>query len=238
MQSNLKTCGFIFARGGSKGLPGKNVLPLAGTPLVGHAVNVARSMPNIDSVFVSTDSEEIANVAEYYSATVIERPAILASDTAPEWLAWQHAINYVSSQYSEFDCFLSLPATAPLRNKQDVQKCLDRFSVGDVDVVLTVTKASRSPWFNMVQSNSDGTVKLVITDGKNKPVRRQDAPICYDLTTVAYACSPKFILENKSLWDGTVASIEVPTERAIDIDTPFDFAIARYLMEEWSPTQK
>ena len=238
MNSHLKTCAFIFARGGSKGLPGKNILPLAGTPLVGHAVNIAKSMSNIDLVFVSTDSEEIAKVATDYSALVIERPARLASDTAPEWLAWQHAIDYVVSQYSEFDCFLSLPATAPLRQQQDVQKCLQRFSVGDVDAVLTVTEASRSPWFNMVKRNPDGTINLVITDDKHKPIRRQDMPICYDLTTVAYACRPKFILEASSLWDGIVTSIEVPIERAIDIDTSFDFAIARYLMEEWIPSQK
>ena len=238
MKSRLKTCAFIFARGGSKGLPGKNILSIAGTPLVGHAVNIARSLSDVDQVFVSTDSEEIAAVAKDYSALVIDRPASLASDTAPEWLAWQHAIDYVNSHYGEFDCFLSLPATAPLRQKNDVQQCLNRFFIGDVDVVLTVTEASRSPWFNMVKKSTNGIVNLVISNVENHPCRRQDAPQCYDLTTVAYVCRPKFILESSSMWDGIVASVDIPIERSIDIDTAMDFAVACFLMEQWLPSHK
>ena len=89
---------FIFARGGSKGLPGKNIKPLCGKPLLHYAIDVAKQVPEISKVFVSTDCDDIANCARDAGAEVINRPAELASDTAPEWAAWQHAIRYVQQQ--------------------------------------------------------------------------------------------------------------------------------------------
>ncbi len=227
---------FVFARGGSKGLPGKNILPIAGIPLLGHSIRSAQSVPQVSQVFVSTDSEEIALVAEEFNATVIQRPPELATDQASEWLAWQHAIRHVNSNYGTFDCFLSLPATAPLRSSQDIQLCLDGLKPG-VDAVLTMTPSNRSPWFNMVCSGDDGFLRLVNCEGGHQVVRRQDAPQCFDLTTVAYAIRPDFILSSNSFWDGSVLGVEIPPERSIDIDTPLDFAVARFLMEEWLPAQ-
>lgn len=223
-----RTCAFVFARGGSKGLPRKNILPIAGFPLLVHGIRVAQEIESISAIYVSTDCDEIASVAKRAGAEIIPRPAELASDDSPEWLSWQHAINHVSTHYGSFDVFLSLPATAPLRNTNDVNNCMIALKE-DVDFVVTVSPANRSPWFNMVTKDVTGFVKLVANDGSIH--RRQDAPQCFDMTTVAYVAKTDFIMRSKSIWDGNVVGIEIPAERALDIDTPLDFEIARFLME-------
>lgn len=217
---------FIFARGGSKGLPGKNIMPLGGVPLIGHSICLAQKLDTVEKVFVSTDSDEIAAVAESFSAEVIKRPTELASDTASEWLAWQHAINFLHLRGESFEVFLSLPTTSPLRNKDDVEQCL---SVLDdrTDMVVTVTPSARSPYFNMLVREEGGSSELVIS---NETVcRRQDAPAVYDMTTVAYVSRPNFILGNSGIFSGKVKSVIVPKERAVDIDDEFDFMVAETL---------
>ena len=91
---------FIFARGGSKGLPNKNILPLEGLTLVERAILVAKSINEIDQIFLSTDSKKISEVAEKYDIELIKRPSYLASDNSPEWLSWQHAIKYVQKKWT------------------------------------------------------------------------------------------------------------------------------------------
>ena len=223
-----RTFAFVFARGGSKGLPDKNILPIGGIPMLAHGIQLALSINEIENIFVSTESPKIASISKEYGATVINRPHELASDTTPEWLAWQHAIDFVQRKFGRFDRFLSLPATAPLRNTEDVQKCLNALQEG-VDVVITMASSYRNPWFNMVTADMDGTVKLIAGDGYIK--RRQDTRECFDVTTLAYVSRPDFILRKSSIWDGNVVGIEVPKERSIDIDDSFDFSIARFLME-------
>lgn len=217
---------FIFARGGSKGLPGKNIKPLGGIPLIGHSISLAQQLNAVDKVFVSTDSDEIAAVAESFSAEVIKRPQELASDTASEWLAWQHAINFLHSRGESFEVFLSLPTTSPLRGKEDVEKCLTELD-DQTDMVVTVTPAARSPYFNMLIRSEDGCSEVVIRNDSIR--RRQDAPTVYDMTTVAYVSRPGFILENSGVFAGKVKSVIVPKERAVDIDDEFDFMVAETL---------
>ncbi len=225
----MKTYAFIFARGGSKGVPGKNIRPLAGKPLLGHALDVAYLVPEIERAFVSTDSSEIAAVAERYGATPIPRPAELAQDDSPEWLAWRHAVTWVQSTVGPFERFVSLPATAPLRLAEDVGRCLAALDP-DTDAVVTMTPAQRSPWFNMVKADEHGRLNILVEG--DQIVRRQDAPAAYDLTTVAYVVRPNFILERKRIWDGRVRGVLIPQERSIDIDTALDFKIAEFLMQE------
>lgn len=239
-QQNLieSTVAFVFARGGSKGLPGKNIRIISGHPLIAHSIKMAQSIPCINQIFVSTDCPEIASIAEHYGASVIQRPHELASDTSPEWLSWQHAIKFVLDRHGAFGRFLSLPATAPMRSREDVVGCLNALT-SDVDMVVTMSPAHRSPWFNLVCKNQDGRLSLAShTISPNAPVvhRRQDAPQCFDLTTVAYVSRPEFIINNENLWSGTCVGVEIPSIRAIDIDTPVDFAIARFLMEDWIQT--
>lgn len=217
---------FVFARGGSKGLPGKNLLPLGGIPLIGHSINLAKALPQVEKVFVSTDDAEIKKVAEHYGAEVIDRPAELAGDKSPEWEAWKHAIQYLEEAGEDFDTFLSLPATSPLRSSVDVELCLEALDKS-TDAVITVTPASRSPFFNMVSRDGDGTTRILVQS--RTYARRQDAPEAFDVTTVAYVLRKEFILNKSGLFDGSIKSIVVPKVRAVDIDDEFDYQFAQSL---------
>lgn len=227
----MNAVGFIFARGGSKGLPGKNVRILCGKPMIAWAIEQAKAVKRISRVIVSTDSEEIATIARQYGAeTPFIRPPELASDDSPEWLAWQHALNYLKGENGLPDVMVSIPTTAPLRQSEDIDRCLDCYASGDADLIVTVCEARRNPYFNMVKRNEDGTVRLVIPQIDNVS-RRQDCPPIFDMATVAYVASPKFVLASRSMFEGRVRAIEVPPERAIDIDTLLDFQIADCLMK-------
>lgn len=226
----MKTYSFVFARGGSKGLPRKNILEINGIPLLGHSINISNSIDEIQQCFVSTDCPEISKIASNYGAIVIDRPSELSTDSAPEWLAWQHAVNWVKNNYDDFEIFVSLPSTAPLRNKNDVQNCLSKLD-NKSDIILTMTESHRNPWFNMVCEDEEKNIKLILSQ-ENSPSRRQDSPVTFDLTTVAYVTRPDFILKNSSIWDGISKGVFIPPERAIDIDTQLDFIVAKFLYEE------
>jgi CMP-N-acetylneuraminic acid synthetase len=226
----VKIAAFIFARGGSKGLPGKNIKPFCGKPLIAWSIEQALAVDGVENVFVSTDSLEIAAVAKEFGAQIpFIRPADLADDTSPEWNAWRHALNY----YEEFmgalpEIFLSVPATSPLRIPSDIGRALEEFKKGDVDAVIAVTEAHRSPFFNMIKADDCGYCQPVVQLDKTLD-RRQDAPLVYDMTTVAYALRPEFIRTSDSLFEGRVRAVHIPVERSIDIDTLFDFEIAEFL---------
>jgi CMP-N-acetylneuraminic acid synthetase len=221
---------FIFARGGSKGLPGKNKMLFAGKPLLAWSIQQARDVGRIDRVIVSTDSIEIADIAREYGAEVpFIRPKEFAYDDTPEWMAWRHALKYlVDSEGSMPDLMVSVPATAPLRSSIDIDNCINEYEKGHVDVVVTVTDANRSPYFNMVKKQMDGTVSLVIPSHEIIS-RRQDVPVVYDMATVAYVLNPEFVMSAESIFEGKVGAVKVPRERAIDIDTMMDFQIAESL---------
>ena len=220
---------FIFARGGSQGIPRKNLKLLGEKPLIAHAIQTALASSHIERVIVSTDDDEIAATAIQYGAEApFSRPAELASSTAPEWLAWQHAISWVFENRGEFDIFLSLPATAPFRTVGDVNAAIDCLTQhDDTDIVITASPAARSPYFNMVKLDPDGYASLAVEG--DQFVRRQDTPRLFDMTTVAYAARPQFILTQTGIFDGYVRMVEIPADRALDIDTPLDFEFARFL---------
>jgi CMP-N-acetylneuraminic acid synthetase len=228
--ADLRVEAFIFARGGSKGVPRKNLKLLAGKPLIAHAIGCAKDCPSLGHVNVSTEDEEIAAIARAWGADVpFVRPAALAMDNSPEWAAWQHAVETMTDQGRPFDILVSLPPTSPFRSVEDVEACIkilrDR---PDIDVALTVRESDRSPYFNMVQIKTDGVAEIVIK-GDSRFHRRQDVPKVYDITTVAYAIRSSLILKGNGLFDGRVFGVEVPAERALDIDTPYDFLIAELL---------
>lgn len=221
---------FIFARGGSKGLPGKNILPLHGKPLIGWSIDQAKQVDRIERIIVSTDSLEIAEVARQFGAEVpFIRPAELAQDRTPEWHAWRHALNYLNESEGTLpSVMISIPTTSPLRLPCDLENCINEYQKGGVDAVITIREAQRSPYFNMVIKQRDGTASLVISP-EVMIARRQDAPIVYDMTTVAYVLNPKFVLEKESLFQGRVRAVEIPVERSLDIDNLIDFRLAEVL---------
>ena len=224
--------GAVFARGGSKGVPGKNLRQIAGTSLLELSVAVGLASEGIDRMFCSTDSDEIATEAMRLGAEVpFRRPETLAQDDSPEWTAWQHLARFLTQQgASEADVLVSLPATSPLRACEDVENALELFRHGTFDLVLGISESTRSPWFNMVVREPTSEVSLLAGVEGERITRRQDAPAVFDVTTVVYVTTLGFVINSQGLFDGTVGSVVIPRERAIDIDTGFDLEIADYLL--------
>ena len=229
---DVNVVGFIFARAGSKGLPGKNILPIAGKPLIAWSIECALKVSRIERLIVSTDSPEIAKIARDYGAEVpFMRPAWLATDESSEWDSWRHALNYLMESTGNIpNVIVSIPPVAPLRAPIDIENCLNEYDKGSSDIVISVTESRRSPYFNMVKTLPDEKYGLV-SPPDSLIHRRQDVPIVYDMTTVCYVANSEFVLSHKSIFEGRVGAVHVPTERAIDIDTPLDFQVAEYLMK-------
>ena len=229
-KSELTVVAAIFARGGSKGVPRKNLRKLGNRSLLERAIDVARETRGVGRVVVSTDDEEIAESARGAGAdTPFLRPSHLAADDAPEWLAWRHLVEYLRSEPggSGIDVLVSVPTTSPLRISQDVEACLDGLlRIPEADCCITVTEAARNPYFNMVRKDQD-FFRLMI-EGADV-VRRQEAPDAFDITTVAYAVRADFVLQAPRLLSGKTTAVVVPRERALDIDTELDLEIAEYL---------
>jgi len=232
MKSQPGIVAFIPARGGSKGVPRKNIKDLGGQPLIAYAIATSLESKLINRVVVSTEDEEIAEIARKLGAEVpFLRPKELAEDDSPEMLTWQHAVRFLQSHDDgvPMEVFVCVPPVAPLRALEDVDSCIQLLLDSDADIVITVRPASRNPYFNMVTLTQDGFVELAIPSTENV-FRRQDAPAVYDLTSVAYATRPEFILRANSLFEGNVRALLVPEQRAIDIDTELDFKIAEFLL--------
>ncbi len=229
----MSMIGFIFARGGSKGIPGKNILSFCGKPLIAWSIEHALSVSAIDRLIVSTDSEEIANLAEKFGAEVpFIRPPELATDTSSELDSWKHALNFLAVQEGSLpDAMVSIPPTAPLRSVKDIERCITEYESGNTDVVITVSHARRNPYFNMVQRTASGRYEVVCASNREIH-RRQDAPEIFDVATVAYVANSSFVLGTESLFAGNLSAVIVSQENSMDIDTPLDFKMAELLMQE------
>ena len=219
----------ICARGGSKGLPRKNVKSFLGKPLLCHSIDLAKDITRVSRIIVSTDDEEIAELAKQNGAEVpFTRPPELSHDEASEWLVWEHAVDWLYAQTGSAPNLVVLPPTAPLRNVFDVNGAIDLFISSLCDGVVCGTESNRNPEFNMVAVNEINQCRLAL-DVHGKHVRRQDAPEYFDLTTVCYVMSPQYIKSNKHLLDGDIRLFKVPACRSIDIDNQFDFDIAEFV---------
>lgn len=231
-----KLIAHIFARGGSKGLPGKNLRLLDGKPLLAHAIQRAKASQHIGRVIVSTDDDQIAQAATEWGAEVpYMRPAALAEDSSPELEAWRHAIVMISKHsLGDTSTFISVPATAPFGAPEDVDACIELFQKGNADLVLTAAESTRNPYFNMLKKDELGYASTAIKPEKVIH-RRQDAPKTYDIATIAYVSDPQYVLNTHSLLDGRVKIHTVPPVRALDIDTEFDLLIAQGIMQQGHP---
>lgn len=219
----------ICARGGSKGLPGKNIRMFCGRPLIAHAIEFGKNLDYVEQVIVSTDDEEIAQVSRENGANVpFLRPAALATDKAAEWLVWQHAITYLEGLGEKIETLIVLPPTAPLRTQEDVNAAVAMQQNNTCDGVVCATTSHRNPYFNMVTVSREGYCQVEGKKGE-RVTRRQDAPSYFDLTTVCYVMSAQYIRENKHLFDGKILINEISSENAIDIDTLHDFELAEFL---------
>lgn len=227
------TC-VIGARGGSKGVAGKNFRPLLGKPLIAWSIEQALACPEIQRVVVSTDSEAIADVARQYGAHVpFMRPAELANDTAGKWEVWQHALTATDAHFAgdPIDLFVDLDCTSPLRDVDDISQAIAQFRATDKDAVFTVCEARKNPYFNMLEFDEGGSLR--ICKQLPKPiVRRQDAPRVYEHVASIYVLSPDYLRRGTGLLSGRTEGYDIGSAKSLDIDSEFDFELVEYLMRK------
>lgn len=226
---------WIFARGGSKGVPRKNIRPLCGKPLIAYAIELAKKSKYIQEVFVSTDDREIAETAEKYGAVIpFMRPAELAQDRSPEHLSWRHAVNWNREQtkYPKMDIMAVLPTTAPLRTVEEVDQAIELHMKGGADTVIAVSPSAHHPAFNMVYLDEENHIQVIMSKYEKWQSNRQSYPKAYNITTAVYVTDPDNVLEVESYIKGKVKSIVIPEEDGLDIDTLLDFKIAELIMKE------
>ena len=223
--------GSVCARGGSKGVPKKNLRPLLGRPLIAYTVECALKARRLDRVVVSTDDSEIADVVRQLGAEVpFMRPPHLASDGASKWDVFKHLVETLEAQGScTVDVLVDLDSGVPLRLPEDVDNTVDLLMSGEADVAITAYEAERNPYFNMVEHSNGGSVSIV--KQPPEPITcRQHAPNVYSLSPAAYAIR-RNALDQFSHWSLAKMQIhEIPRDRGIDIDTEFDFRMVEYLI--------
>lgn len=228
----MKRLAVICVRGGSKGVKGKNLRPLAGKPLLAHTILQARESAIFDAVAVSSDSREILDVACRWGADhAIARPAELATDSAPKLPAIRHcAAAAEKAAAATFDVIVDLDATAPLRTPDDIRGAVKLLEESGAANVVSGTPARRSPYFNLVERDERGRVRL--SKPPPRPLaRRQDSPACFDLNASVYAWTRKALFSetDSALGDDTLLYV-MPEDRSIDIDTETDFRFVEFLM--------
>jgi CMP-N,N'-diacetyllegionaminic acid synthase len=224
--------GHIGARKGSKGVPGKNFRMLCGKPLIDWSLDPLFANPRVGAVVVSTDDEEIYDHAVKRGALAIGlRPAELATDTAPKWGVWQHALAASEALVGPVSAFLDLDCTSPLRLPEDIDGALTLYEIEHPDMVMSVCEARKNPYFNLVEPDSTGALHV------SKPLpggvwARQDAPVVYEHVGLVYVVDPTYLRRAKTIYEGRVIPYVLPTDRCHDIDTPYDFRLVEFLLSE------
>lgn len=221
----------IPARGGSKGLPGKNIKQLAGKPLIAYTIEQAKGSKYIDRVIVSTEDEQIAEAAGEFSAEVpFKRPKELAEDNSSMMDVLLHAVQWMEEEAKfKFDILVLLHVTTPLRNTDDIDKCIELLVDEKADNVFSVADAYRNPYFNMVEVSAANEVKLV---KEGHFTTRQSAPKVFDMNASIYVWWKDTFKTQKGLFLKKTRIYPMPRERSVDIDEPLDFRIAEMLLQD------
>lgn len=224
---------FIFARGGSKGLPGKNLRSLNGKSLLQRAIEVCQATSQLGRVIVSTDSADIAELALSFGAEVpFSRPSKLAEDDSPELEAWRHALLTLQATEEIMpETIVSVPTTAPLRQPEDISSCLQLYETSNADLVVASSPSPHNPYFNLFEAADGGNVSIPMLQSANA-FRRQNVPPVNFITPTCFVAKSRYVLKCKSIFEGKVRTHIVAPENAVDIDTLLDFEFADYLMKK------
>jgi len=221
----------ICARGGSKGVSGKNIRLLRGKPLIAHSIEQARASGLFEVIAVSSDSCQILEIAKSSGANiVVKRPDHLATDAAAKIPAIQHCVAQVERDLGLlFSTIVDLDATSPLRIGDDICGAVALLETTGAGNVITAMPARRSPYFNLVELNCDGIAQL--SKPLSDPVtRRQDGPKCYDMNASIYVWGRKAFFESTLLFNSDTRLYLMPEDRSIDIHSDLDFEFVDFVM--------
>ncbi len=224
----------IGARGGSQGLPNKNIRPMLGKPLIVWSIEQALATPEIDRLIVSTDSLEIARIAKTAGAEVpFIRPESLAGSDTGKFQVWTHAFFECEKRYGErYECMIDLDCTSPLRESTDISKALAQFRKGrsrNVSAVFSICNARKNPYFNLVEPDADGALRL------SKPLTqkvlcRQKSPPVFEHVASIYVLDAGFLGWGNHLLDGHAEGYDIGQEKSLDVDCELDFLLVEFLL--------
>lgn len=220
----MKPLVVIPARGGSKGIPRKNIRPFLGRPLIHYSIDMARNFAPDSRIILSTDDEEIAETGRSTGLEVpYMRPDYLATDTASSQDAIIDVMDWADRNGIDYDSVLLLQPTSPLREIEDVRRCIERYS-DDIDMVVSVCAASSNPYYNCFETDEAGCLRISKGDGLY--TRRQDCPSAWEINGAVYVINPRSIrVMPLGLFPRRVP-VEMPLERSVDLDTPCDWLVA------------
>lgn len=227
----MKVLALIPARGGSKGIPRKNIAPLGGRPLIGWTIEAARLAQSVDRVIVSTDDEEIAVVSRQEGAEVpFLRPAELSSDTAAALPVIRHAINALDLSGFVADAVVYLQPTSPFRNAASIDRAVDLLRRGGVDTVVSVTRVPHAMTPDALM-RLNGDMLEFVAPSEARIFRRQDKPLLYARNGPAVlAITRHAALYSSGLYDGRVKAVEMNALESHDIDESLDLIVAEALL--------
>jgi CMP-N,N'-diacetyllegionaminic acid synthase len=226
----LKSICFIGARGGSKGVRGKNIRKMGKLPLIAHTIKSSLESGIFKHVIVSTENEEIAKIAKLYGAVVpFIRPKKLATDTAGMVDVMIHGIDELKKQGYEFDILVNRDCTVPFIRNSDVKGAINLLQKEKCNAVYGVYKQHFNPYFNMMEINSNGFLKLS-KKMKERPKSRQESPIVYQLNGL-FVYNVKKLLKYKTAILPKSLPYEIPLESGLMIDTEFEFEVAEMMFK-------
>ena len=226
----LKSICFIGARGGSKGVRGKNIRRMGNMPLIAHTIKTSLESGIFKHVIVSTENNEIARIAKKYGAEVpFVRPKKLATDTAGMVDVMVHGINELKEQGYNFDILVNRDCTVPFMRNIDVKGAITLLNRKKCDAVYGVYKQHFNPYFNMMEMNSNGFLKLS-KKMKERPKSRQESPIVYQLNGL-FVYDVEKLLKYKTAILPKSLPYEIPLESGLMIDTELEFKIAEMMLK-------
>jgi CMP-N,N'-diacetyllegionaminic acid synthase len=218
----LNTLFIIPARGGSKGIVGKNIKLIAGKPLICHAIDIARKLTSDDNICVTTDDDKIIETVINYGLKIpFKRPDYLATDTASTNDVLLHAIDFYAEKGMHYEQLVLLQPTSPFRNSQHVQEAMKLFDP-TIDMVVSVKETEANPYYLEISKKLDNTI-----------VRRQDVPKVYEYNGAVYIINVVSFKKIEKLSDLTsIKKYEMDVLHSLDLDTPLDWAYAEFLLEK------
>jgi CMP-N,N'-diacetyllegionaminic acid synthase len=231
MINDKKVLAIIPARGGSKGLPGKNKKELYGKPLIAWTIEEAKSYSNIDRIVVSTDDDEIVEIAKKYGAEVpFIRPAVLANDTSSTIDVIFHAINWLK-EHEDYrpEYILLLQPTSPLRIKEDIDGAIQMLKDKNARSIVSVCETDHHQWWSNTLPENGNMKDFLRPEILNK--RRQVLPVFYRINGAIYLADTDYLRERNSFFGSDTFAFEMPKEHSIDIDSDIDFKLAGLLLQ-------
>ena len=224
----MNVISIITARGGSKGIPRKNIKLLKDHPLIYYSITASKQSKFIKNTYVTTEDKEIAKISLKYGSEIIKRPKELAKDNTSSVDTILHALNYLEDKNKLPDFFVLLQPTSPLRTTEDINNSIRLFINNDCDALISVSELNHSSLMNFKIENN---FLVANCDESFLNRRRQDLPKYYCPNGAIYIITPESIRKNRTFIPKKTIPYVMPKERSVDLDTPFDFKLAEFILE-------